>query len=131
MHETSTISTIDINKSKYRQISIPSTITNDLPFTNTRDYLSSYTRKSQQIMNSTPNKTKIHEILTSAQSKSSSLDEINEKSDIDLSLEEFQRQALKGHNLMRAMHNKPPLKLNESLNIYAQVKSNLFYRFLH
>jgi len=82
-------------------------------------------------MNSTPNKTKIHEILTSTQSKSSLLDEINEKNDIDLSLEEFQRQALEEHNLMRAMHSKPPFNLNESLNIYAQVKSNLFYCFLH
>lgn len=43
------------------------------------------------------------------------------KSDMDLSLEEFQRQALNEHNAMRKMYKKSPLKLSESLNIYAQV----------
>jgi hypothetical protein len=44
---------------------------------------------------------------------------------MDLSLEEFQRQALIEHNAMRTMYRKSPLKLSESLNIYAQVKHNI------
>ena len=103
--------------SKYRRMSIPSTITSDLTATNTRGYLSSYTTKSEHIRNSIPTKTTVHDILRTTQSELS-----NEKNDIDLSLEEFQRQALKEHNSMRSMHKKPPLKLTESLNIYAQVK---------
>lgn len=45
----------------------------------------------------------------------------NDKSEMDLSLEEFQRQALNEHNSMRKMYRKSPLKLSESLNMYAQV----------
>ena len=50
----------------------------------------------------------------------------NDKSEMDLSLEEFQRQALNEHNAMRRMYNKSPLKLSESLNMYAQVEESLF-----
>lgn len=62
----------------------------------------------------------------SIQAKSSkslfSLNTILEKSEMDLELEEFQRQALAEHNTMRKMYRKPPVKLCEALNLYAQVK---------
>lgn len=41
--------------------------------------------------------------------------------DFDLELEEFQRQALKEHNDMRHTYRKAPLKLSDTLNVYAQV----------
>ena len=47
---------------------------------------------------------------------------LEEKSELDLSLEEFQRQALSEHNAMRVMYKKAPLKLSDSLNLYAQVR---------
>lgn len=50
-----------------------------------------------------------------------SLNTTFEKSEMDLGLEEFQRQALAEHNTMRAMYKKPPVKLSEALNLYAQV----------
>jgi uncharacterized protein YkwD len=89
----STLSTINMNKSKYKQLSALSTITNTKTIRNT---------------------------LATIQSESASAS--TEKSDTTLSLEEFRRQALQEHNSIRAMNNKPPLKLSESLNIYAQVK---------
>lgn len=54
-----------------------------------------------------------------------SLNTILEKSEMDLGLEEFQRQALAEHNTMRKMYRKPPVKLCEALNLYAQVKDFL------
>ena len=51
--------------------------------------------------------------------------------DIDLSLEQFQRQALKEHNAMRTTYKKSPLKLSESLNVYAQVIIEFSISFHH
>jgi uncharacterized protein YkwD len=116
MCEASTISTINVNQSKYRHMSIPSTITSDPSLTRTTHCHSSY------VTNSIPNKTK----LPSIQSESISID-MDDKSDIDLSLEEFQRQALQEHNSVRAMYYKPSLKLSQSLNSYAQVKQNSIF----
>ena len=105
MRETSTISTINVNKSKYRQLSVPSTIISDFSLTNTQSCPSSY------LTNPLHKITTIRELNETIQ-----LEEINE-----LSLEEFRRQALKEHNSVRSTFNKSPLKLSESLNISAQV----------
>ena len=56
----------------------------------------------------------------------------NMKSEMDLLLEEFQRQALNEHNAMRKMYKKSPLKLSESLSLYAQVKIKFIqFIFIH
>jgi len=126
MDELSTLSTTNNDRSKYRPMSILSTITSDLSST-------SITRSSRiinhrQTIIPVPKITTIHETLETSQEEeetTSPSNQINDKSDMDLSLEEFQRQALIEHNAMRTMYRKSPLKLSESLNIYAQVKYNI------
>jgi uncharacterized protein YkwD len=125
MDELSTLSTTTNDRSKYRPMSILSTITSDLSST-------SITRSSRiinhrQTIIPVPKITTIHETLETSQEEetTSPSNQINDKSDMDLSLEEFQRQALIEHNAMRTMYRKSPLKLSESLNIYAQVKHNI------
>ncbi|CAF1060605.1 unnamed protein product [Adineta ricciae] len=58
----------------------------------------------------------IHETMRSDQSDSS----FSSSDEPQLSLEEFQRQALEEHNNIRTIHNKPLMKLDQSLNLYAQ-----------
>ena len=60
----------------------------------------------------------IHETTRSDQADSS-FSSLDEKQS---SLDEFQRQALKEHNNIRTIHNKPVMRLDQSLNLYAQVK---------
>ncbi|CAF1202787.1 unnamed protein product [Adineta steineri] len=124
MRAPSTISTINMNnKPNYRKMSILSAVTRNSSVTNSKVYPELNTRKSRRMINSLPNITTINKVLRTSQVKPLSpvSDDMNEKADeMDLSLEEFQRQALAEHNFMRAMYNKPALKLTESLNIYAQ-----------
>jgi uncharacterized protein YkwD len=130
MRELSTLSTINANKSKYRQISIPSSTTADSALTTTTDEISSYITNTGKKMILISNITTIHETPETIESESTSPSyQTSEKSDMDLTLAKFRRQALKEHNSMRAMYNKPPLKLTESLNIYAQVKFKFFFFF--
>ncbi len=132
MSEISSVSTINMNKSKYRQMSSPSTITSDSSYTNTIGYRSFFITNAEQTKISVPNMETIRETTefeSEFESESTSTP-INEKNDMDLELEEFQRQALKEHNSIRAMFNKPPLKLTESLNIYAQVKLKFIFFLL-
>ena len=98
MSDRSSVSTIDQQISKYRPISNSSIISGD-------DF-PSYRQPSEPRLSSA----KFSPVST------------YEKSDLDLSLEEFQRQALNEHNTMRTMYKKSPLKLSESLNLYAQVR---------
>ncbi|UJR23883.1 hypothetical protein I4U23_026855 [Adineta vaga] len=112
MRKPSNASTMTLDYAKYRQMSTVSTRKPRSRLSNSRVHPPPpYTIKSSGKSIST-----IHETNVNDQSESLS----NEKDDIDLTLEEFQRQALKEHNNMRALRNKPPLKLAESLNIYAQ-----------
>lgn len=131
MNDMSNLSSVTMSKPKYRQMSIPSTITTDSSLTNSSSLINrtTYTINPPQPKVSTANMTTMPEILEISEIESiSSSNHMNEKSDIDLGLEEFQRQALKEHNAMRIMYNKTPLKLSESLSIYAQVKEIFFLR---
>jgi uncharacterized protein YkwD len=75
--------------------------------------------KSEPSISSTPNSAM--GFIEKPQS-TPSFDQPNQKS-----RKEFQQQALAEHNLIRFRHNKPPLKLTESLNIYAQVNFGFFF----
>jgi uncharacterized protein YkwD len=131
MSEISTISAMNINKSKYRQMSTVLTGTSDLSYENTSNYRSSFITNPEETMVSIPNITTIYETDETSQSEPfSPSNQTNDKSDMDLLLEEFQRQALKEHNSVRKMYNKPPFRLSESLNIYAQVKFKSFVFYL-
>ena len=67
--------------------------------------------------------TAITETLENSQIDSISyLCQTNDLSEMDLEIEEFQREALREHNSIRFIYKKPPLKLSESLSIYAQVE---------
>jgi uncharacterized protein YkwD len=106
-------------------MSILSTITSNSSSTPTPIARSSRLINHRPTMISAPKITTIFETSETSQDDeetTSPSNQINDKSDMDLSLEEFQRQALNEHNAMRAMYRKPPFKLSESLNIYAQVK---------
>ncbi len=140
MEELSTISTVNNDKTKYRPISVLSTITSNpssSPMPNAR---SSYVNYPRHTIVPLPKITTIFETSEVSQEDdeeeeeeetTSPSNQTNNKSDMDLSLEVFQRQALKEHNAMRAMYRKPPFKLSESLNLYAQVKPSIHCFFSH
>lgn len=129
MSDVSSTTTMNMNKSKYKQMSVPSTITTGSSFINR----SSYLINPEKTILSIPNMTTIPETLEISDVQSiSPSSQIHDRSDMDLELEEFQRQALKEHNAMRIMYHKTPLKLSDSLNIYAQVNltfDHFFFEF--
>ncbi len=109
INQTSTVSMIN---SKSKQIYIPSSLTDETSFTLTTTYRStSFTKPKQSIM-STPN---------SIIDLKDTFDQSNK-----ITKKEFQQQPLAEHNLIRVRYNKQPLKLIESLNIYAQVNFFIF-----
>ena len=133
MEDLSTISTVNNDRTRYRPMSILSTVTSNSssnPMPNAGSYRVNYPRHKILPL---PKITTILETSEVSQEDeeeeeetTSPSNQTNNKSDMDLSVEEFQRQALREHNAMRAMYRKPPFKLSESLNLYAQVK----YRFI-
>lgn len=116
LQSASKMSSLDLRQSQYRQSSLTSAKTSrPSRFSSIKVHPPPPTIRPSQQTRSTlaPGLTDVADARLS--------DDIDGKDEMDLILEEFQRQALQEHNRMRAIYKRPPLKLADSLNVYAQV----------
>lgn len=119
----SSLSSSSNDPSQYRRLSYVSFTTSHSLSPNSTNTRSSRVRYHRPTILSIPKVTTIPETLETSDRESAVFsNQTNDKSEMDLSVEEFQREALKEHNAMRTTYKKASLKLSESLNIYAQVR---------